>query len=310
MARSEPSRLGYALGSSADVAALPETSDSVASSRGLFPFLTQVPVEQGGAYPRRQDINALIALLGAAQYFQECGGVWSYDASRAASYAAGDVVWYDPEADLYADLPVPDGQGGYTVDTVLLSAVAASGGYPAGAALLFVRNGEPAGSGSFDPVITRAGRAVVNSTYWSPLLGLEQYARLYDAIQQSGGGGAAVDWATVPETLAAIAVSPVIRVDTSGLTAGAQAYVYIIDGGGNAITAAFPGDALLMIGDSTALFPAGTALPDRTADYSLVFSASGVQTGSIPWAGAGGLDAAQGHLIRVSSGSTAYTIEE
>lgn len=310
MARSEPSRLGYALGSSADVAALPETSDSVASSRGLFPFLTQVPVEQGGAYPRRQDINALIALLGASQYFQESGGVWSYDSSRAAAYAAGDVIWYDPEADLYADLPVSDGQGGYTVDTVLLSAVAASGGYPAGAALLFVRNGEAAGSGSLDPVITRGGRQVVNSTYWSPLLGLEQYARLYDAIQQSGGGGAAVDWATVQETLAAIAVSPVIRVDTSGLAAGVQAYVYIIDGGGNVITAAFPGDALLMIGASTALFPAGDALPDRTADYSLVFSAGGVQTGSIPWTGTGGLDAAQGHLIRVSSGSAAYIIEE
>ena len=309
MARSEPSRLGYALGSSADAATLPETSDSVASSRGLFPFLTQVPVEQGGAYPRRQDINALIKLLGASQYFQESGGVWSYDASRAAAYAAGDVVWYDPGADLYADLPVSDGQGGYTVDTVLLSAVAASGGYPAGAALLFVRNGEAAGSGSLDPVITRAGRAVVNSAYWSPLLGLEQYARLYDAIQHAGGG-AMVDWATVPETLAVMAVSPVIRVDTSGLAAGAQAYVYIIDGAGNVITAAFPGDGLLMIGTSTALFPAGDALPDRTADYSLVFSAGGVQTGSIPWTGTGGLDAAQGHLIRVSSGATAYIIEE
>lgn len=310
MARSEPSRLGYALGNSADAATLPETSDSVASSRGLFPFLTQVPVEQGGAYPRRQDINALIKLLGASQYFQESGGVWSYDASRAAAYAAGDVVWYDPGADLYADLPVSDGQGGYTVDTVLLSAVAASGGYPAGAARLFVRNGEAAGSGSLDPVITRAGRAVVNSTYWSPLLGLEQYARLYDAIQQAGGGGATVDWATVQETLAAIAVSPVIRVDTSGLTAGAQAYVYIIDGGGNVITDPWPGDAMLMIGTSTALFPAGDALPDRTADYALVFSAGGAQTGDLFWLGTGGLADAQGHLIRVTSGGITYTIEE
>ena len=309
MARSEPSRLGYALGSSADAATLPETSDSVASSRGLFPFLTQVPVEQGGAYPRRQDINALIKLLGASQYFLESGGVWSYDASRAAAYAAGDVVWYDPGADLYADLPVSDGQGGYTVDTVLLSAVAASGGYPAGAALLFVRNGETAGSGSLDPVITRAGRAVVNSTYWSPLLGLEQYARLYDAIQHAGGG-AAVDWATVPETLAAMAVSPVIRVDTSGLTAGAQAYVYIIDSGGDVITDPWPGDAMLMIGASTALFPAGDALPDRSADYVLVFSAGGAQTADLFWLGTGGLADAQGHLIRVSSGSTEYTVEE
>ena len=309
MARSEPSRLGYALGGSADAATLPETSDSVASSRGLFPFLTQVPVEQGCAYPRRQDINALIKLLGASQYFQESGGVWSYDASRAAAYAAGDVVWYDPGADLYADLPVSDGQGGYTVDTVLLSAVAASGGYPAGAALLFVRNGEAAGSGSLDPVITRAGRAVVNSAYWSPLLGLEQYARLYDAIQQAGGG-AAVDWATVPETLAAMAVSPVIRVDTSGLTAGAQAYVYIIDSRGDVITDPWPGDAMLMIGTSTALFPAGDALPDRSADYVLVFSAGGAQTADLFWLGTGGLADAQGHLIRVSSGSTEYTVEE
>lgn len=309
MARNEPSRLGYALGSSADAATLPETSDSVASSRGLFPFLTQVPVEQGGAYPRRQDINALIKLLGAAQYFQESGGVWSYDASRAAVYAAGDAVWYDPGADLYADLPVSDGQGGYTVDTVLLSAVAASGGYPAGAALLFVRNGEAAGSGSLDPVITRAGRAVVNSAYWSPLLGLEQYARLYDAIQHAGGG-ATVVWATVPETLAALNVSPVIRVDTSGLAAGAQAYVYIIDGRGDVITDPWPGDAMLMIGTSTALFPAGDALPDRSADYVLVFSAGGAQTADLFWQGTGGLADAQGHLIRVSSGSTEYTIEE
>ena len=276
---------------------------------GNHVFLPQVPVEQGGAYPRRQDINALIKLLGASQYFQESGGVWSYDASRAAAYAAGDVVWYDPGADLYADLPVSDGQGGYTVDTVLLSAVAASGGYPAGAALLFVRNGEAAGSGSLDPVITRAGRAVVNSAYWSPLLGLEQYARLYDAIQQAGGG-AAVDWATVPETLAAMAVSPVIRVDTSGLTAGAQAYVYIIDSRGDVITDPWPGDAMLMIGTSTALFPAGDALPDRSADYVLVFSAGGAQTADLFWLGTGGLADAQGHLIRVSSGSTEYTVEE
>ena len=202
-----------------------------------------------------------------------------------------------------------DGQGGYTVDTVLLSAVAASGGYPAGAARLFVRNGEAAGSGSLDPVITRAGRAVVNSTYWSPLLGLEQYARLYDAIQHAGGG-ATVVWATVPETLAAMNVSPIIRVDTSGLAAGAQAYVYIIDGGGNVITDPWPGDAMLMIGTSTALFPAGDALPDRSADYVLVFSAGGAQTADLFWLGTGGLADAQGHLIRVTSGGTTYTIEE
>ena len=61
--RDEPSRLTYPLGNAATVATLPQTSDTVASTSGLFPYLTQVPVAQGGAYPRREDINALIKAL-------------------------------------------------------------------------------------------------------------------------------------------------------------------------------------------------------------------------------------------------------
>lgn len=310
MSRNEPARLSYPLGESADSAALPETSDTVASLRALFPYLTQVPVDAGGAYPRREDMNALIKKIGADLYFLESGHVWSYDATRLTDYAPGDLVWYDAGADIYASLPVSDGHGGYTSELVLLSAVTAAAGYPAGASLLFVRNSAAYTSGAGDPVITQDGQKVVNAAYWEPVLTLEQYARLWYEISTHGSAAVLV-YATDAQVWALFsAVSPVIQIDTSALAAGVQAYIYIVDGDGQDVTAAYPGDPLIMIGESRSVFDS-TLLPDAAADYSLVISAGGEQTGTITWStGALPLEDARGHYIGVTAGSNSYTVIE
>lgn len=93
MSSSEPSKWTTALGASADVNVIPATTPAgtgLASMAGLFPAITQVPIDSGGIAPERADFNALFKMLGDQSYFLQQGGVYSYSASYA--YRAGDLV--------------------------------------------------------------------------------------------------------------------------------------------------------------------------------------------------------------------------
>ena len=72
MATTEPQKWSATLGNTADVNAIPATTPSGsgrASFSGLFPPVTQLPLDQGGIAPVRGDFNALFKYLGEYIYY-------------------------------------------------------------------------------------------------------------------------------------------------------------------------------------------------------------------------------------------------
>lgn len=96
MSTTEPSKWSTALGASADVNTLPQTTltgTGRASLSGLFPQITQIPLDSGGIAPERADFNALFKLLGDTAFFLMQGGVFTYSSSY--DYRVGDLVMYN-----------------------------------------------------------------------------------------------------------------------------------------------------------------------------------------------------------------------
>ena len=95
MATTEPQKWSATLGASADVNTLPETTPSGsgrASTSGLFPPVTQLPLDQGGIAPERGDFNALFKYLGEYLFYLMQGGTFSY--STSYDYTAGNLVMH------------------------------------------------------------------------------------------------------------------------------------------------------------------------------------------------------------------------
>ena len=96
MATTEPQKWAATLGSTADVNAIPETTPSGsgrASFSGLFPPVTQLPLDQGGIAPERGDFNALFKYLGEYLFYLMQGGMFSY--STDYDYTAGNLVMHE-----------------------------------------------------------------------------------------------------------------------------------------------------------------------------------------------------------------------
>ena len=96
MATTEPLKWTATLGSTADVNALPATTPSGsgrASFSGLFPPVTQLPLDQGGIAPERGDFNALFKYLGEYLFYLMQGGMFSY--STDYDYTAGNLVLHE-----------------------------------------------------------------------------------------------------------------------------------------------------------------------------------------------------------------------
>jgi hypothetical protein len=96
MATTEPQKWSATLGASADVNTLPETTPSGsgrASTSGLFPPVTQLPLDQGGIAPERGDFNALFKYLGEYLFYLMQGGMFSY--STDYDYTAGNLVMHE-----------------------------------------------------------------------------------------------------------------------------------------------------------------------------------------------------------------------
>lgn len=95
MATTEPQKWSTTLGASADVNVLPATTPSGsgrASTSGLFPPVTQLPLDQGGIAPERGDFNALFKYLGEYLFYLMQGGTFSY--STDYDYTAGNLVMH------------------------------------------------------------------------------------------------------------------------------------------------------------------------------------------------------------------------
>ena len=96
MATTEPQKWTATLGSTADVNAIPATTPSGsgrASFSGLFPPVTQLPLDQGGIAPERGDFNALFKYLGEYLFYLMQGGMFSY--STDYDYPAGNLVMHE-----------------------------------------------------------------------------------------------------------------------------------------------------------------------------------------------------------------------
>ena len=95
MATTEPQKWAATLGNTADVNAIPATTPSGsgrASFSGLFPPVTQLPLDQGGIAPERGDFNALFKYLGEYLFYLMQGGTFSY--STDYNYTAGNLVMH------------------------------------------------------------------------------------------------------------------------------------------------------------------------------------------------------------------------
>ena len=95
MATTEPQKWAATLGSTADVNTIPATTPSGsgrASFSGLFPPVTQLPLDQGGIAPERGDFNALFKYLGEYLFYLMQGGMFSY--STDYDYTAGNLVMH------------------------------------------------------------------------------------------------------------------------------------------------------------------------------------------------------------------------
>ena len=95
MATTEPQKWSATLGANADVNSLPATTPAGsgrASTSGLFPQITQKPLDEGGLAPERADFNALFKYLGDYIYYIMQGGVFSYLSTYA--YTAGNLATF------------------------------------------------------------------------------------------------------------------------------------------------------------------------------------------------------------------------
>ena len=96
MATTEPQKWTATLGNTADVNAIPATTPSGsgrASTSGLFPPVTQLPLDQGGIAPERGDFNALFKYLGEYLFYVMQGGMFSYTTDY--DYTAGNLVMHE-----------------------------------------------------------------------------------------------------------------------------------------------------------------------------------------------------------------------
>ena len=96
MATTEPQKWAATLGNTADVNAIPATTPSGsgrASFSGLFPPVTQLPLDQGGIAPERGDFNALFKYLGEYLFYLMQGGMFSYTTDY--DYTAGNLVLHE-----------------------------------------------------------------------------------------------------------------------------------------------------------------------------------------------------------------------
>ena len=293
--RDEPSRLTYPLGDTATVSVLPQTSDTVASSSGLFPYLTQVPVAQGGAYPRREDINALIKALADPVFFMQSGHVWSYSGDFLQQYRAGDVVWYEVDADLYATFTV-----GGTAQSVV---VAPAGQCP----MLFIRNSTAYTTGAGTPTVTQNGHLEVNSAYWMLAISDVQYGQLLQNIYTASQA----NYATQQEVydLVTAQPQPYVLIDSSLLsdTPDAAVYAYITVDGTPAET--YPGMALPYVTDTLSLLVGWPVVSLTTlnpsASVTVTLSCGEYATSAIPWTS---LRDARGKIARVRASSSTFDI--
>ena len=142
MATTEPQKWAATLGSTADVNAIPATTPSGsgrASFSGLFPPVTQLPLDQGGIAPERGDFNALFKYLGEYLFYLMQGGTFSY--STDYDYTAGNLVMHGGSLYLCIASNGPGSAIKYPTDAAYWRQLAVSGEDSSGNGWVRFKNG-------------------------------------------------------------------------------------------------------------------------------------------------------------------------
>ena len=161
MATTEPQKWSATLGASADVNTLPATTPSGsgrASFSGLFPPVTQLPLDQGGIAPERGDFNALFKYLGEYIYYAMQGGVYTYVTTY--DYTAGNFVLHEGSLYLCIAANGPGSAVKYPTDTAYWRRLALMSDMPAvGNGTITVQaSGTPVGSFT----VNQGGNSAIN----------------------------------------------------------------------------------------------------------------------------------------------------
>ena len=200
MATTEPQKWSATLGASADVNALPETTPSGsgrASTSGLFPPVTQLPLDQGGIAPERGDFNALFKYLGEYIYYAMQGGVYTYVTTY--NYTAGNFVLHEGSLYLCIAANGPGSVIKYPTDTAYWRRLALMSDMPAvGNGTITVQaSGTPVGSFTVNqgsnstiniPEATGSSFGVVK-TEGSGTYGVQGWVRFRSGVQIVWGSG-------------------------------------------------------------------------------------------------------------------------
>ena len=161
MATTEPQKWTATLGSTADVNALPATTPSGsgrASTSGLFPPVTQLPLDQGGIAPERGDFNALFKYLGEYIYYAMQGGVYTYVTTY--NYTAGNFVLHEGSLYLCIASNGPGSAVKYPTDTAYWRRLALMSDMPAvgNGTITVLASGTPVGSFT----VNQGGNSTIN----------------------------------------------------------------------------------------------------------------------------------------------------
>ena len=200
MATTEPQKWAATLGNTADVNALPATTPSGsgrASFSGLFPPVTQLPLDQGGIAPERGDFNALFKYLGEYIYYAMQGGVYTYVTTY--DYTAGNLVLHGGSLYLCIASNGPGSAVKYPTDAAYWRRLALMSDMPAvGNGTITVQaSGTPVGSFT----VNQGGNSTINipeatvssfgvvKTEESGLVGIHNWVRFRSGVQIVWGCG-------------------------------------------------------------------------------------------------------------------------
>ena len=215
MATTEPQKWAATLGNTADVNALPATTPTGsgrASTSGLFPPVTQLPLDQGGIAPERGDFNALFKYLGEYLFYLMQGGTFSY--STDYDYTAGNLVMHG--GSLYLCI-APNGPGSaikYPTDTAYWRQLALTSQLPTvnNGTLTIQKDGATVATFTANQAGNTTANIAISEIHSQSVSGYGGWVRFKSGLQIVFGAGRLAD--TVVNYPVAFIVPPIIQMTT------------------------------------------------------------------------------------------------
>ena len=239
MATTEPQKWSATLGASADVNVLPATTPSGsgrASTSGLFPPVTQLPLDQGGIAPERGDFNALFKYLGEYIYYAMQGGVYTYVTTY--DYTAGNLVLHGGSLYLCIASNGPGSAIKYPTDAAYWRRLALMSDMPAvnNGTLTIQKDGATVATFTANQAGNTTANITISEIDSQAMVGVGGWVRFKSGIQIAFGSGPAygvinfpIAFATEPRlvmTCSPLAVAAAIPVFVERTTTYFRAFVY------------------------------------------------------------------------------------